>query len=170
MDFYKGEDRILYIKQNGSWLPIGCLTSNSMEESSEMMDTTTRDNQGWETSRPVMQNYSISFEGVQINTTMVGGEFGVASYDKLKLLKRDRVLLDWKIQGSIYPIVDYGKFHITGISDANPVGDIITFSGSATGFGKPLVTTLGTVVLNNGDPNVIINVGDPNIILRTSEL
>ena len=170
MNFTNGEDRILFIKLNSVWMPIGCLTDNSLEESSEMMDTTTRDNAGWSTSVPLVQSYSISFSGLQINSTVIGGDFAIASYDKLKQLKRDRILLDWKIQGTIYPIVDYGKFYINSISEANTVGEFISFSGTATGFGKPLTTQLGMTVLNNGDPNVIVNNGDPNIIIRTREL
>jgi hypothetical protein len=170
MDYFKGEDRILYVKVNGNWLPVGCLTDNSMDESSEMMDTTTRDNQGWATSRPILQSYSLAFSGLQLNTTVSGGNFNAASYDKLQQLKRDKILLDWKVQGSVYPIVNYGKCHITAISDANPAGDFVSFSGSMTGFGKPLTQSLGTTVLNNGDPNVIINDGNPNVILRVNEL
>jgi len=170
MNFIKGEDRILFIKINGSYLPVGCLTDNSIEESSEMMDTTTRDNQGWATSRPLIQNYSISFSGLQVNSTIAGGDFTLASYDKLKQLKRDRVLIDWKIQGSIYPIVDFGKFYITEISDTEAAGELMSFSGSATGYGQPLTASLGTTVLNNGDPNVIVNNGDANVILRTNEI
>ena len=170
MENYLGQDRILYIKQNGSWMPIGCLTSNSFAETAEMLDTTTRDNQGWTTSRPTVQSYSISFEGIQINTTMAGGTFTVASYDKLKLLKRDRILLEWKIQGTLYPIVDYGKAYINDISDANAIDELITFSGTMTGFGMPKVTTLGSTLLNSGDPNEIINNGDENILIRTSNI
>lgn len=112
MDFINGEDRILFIKINANWLPIGCLTDNSMQESIEMIDTTTRDNAGWSTSTPLVQSYSISFSGLQLNSTVVGGNFNIASYDKLKQLKRDRILLDWKIQGVVHPVVDYGKFYI----------------------------------------------------------
>jgi hypothetical protein len=92
MDFTLGEDRLLFIKVNGNYLPIGCLTANSLEESSEFIDTTTRDNGGWTTSRPVMQSYNISFSGLQVNTTIAGGNFNIASYDKLRDFKRDRVL------------------------------------------------------------------------------
>jgi hypothetical protein len=109
MDFVNGEDRILYVKINGAYLPIGCLTDNSFEESVEFLNTTTRDNGGWNTSRPLNQQYSIPFNGVQVNSTLAGGNFNVASYDKLKQLKRNRQLIDWKIQGTVYPIVDYGK-------------------------------------------------------------
>lgn len=170
MEFTNGEDRILYIKQLGNWLPIGCLTANSLSESSEMIPTTTRDNNGWATSRPTMQNYSISFEGLQINTTVAGGFFGIASYDTLKLLKRNKTLLDWKIQGSTFPVVDYGKCYITEISESASVGEFLSFSGSITGYGKPLVRTVGDFVLNDGNPNnLVVTNEDANFIIRTKD-
>lgn len=167
MDFVNGEDRILYVKINGAYLPIGCLTDNSFEESVEFLDTTTRDNGGWNTSRPLNQNYSISFNGVQVNSTLAGGNFNVASYDKLKQLKRNRQLVDWKIQGTVYPIVDYGKGYIGSISEANAVGEFMTFAGSITGYGQPLMASTNLVVLNNGDPTTIVNNGNNNVIILT---
>jgi len=170
MDFINGEDRILFLKINNSWIPVGCLTENSLEETSEFLDTTTRDNEGWNTSRPINQSYNISFSGLQLNTTVAGGDFTIASLDKLRQLKRDRILLDWKFQGTIYPIVDYGKCYISDLSDPNTVGEFISFSGSAIGFGKPLTASLGTTVLNNGNPDIIVNNGNPNVIIRTNEI
>ena len=167
MDFVNGEDRILYVKINGAYLPIGCLTDNSFEESVEFLDTTTRDNGGWNTSRPLNQQYSISFNGVQVNSTLAGGNFNVASYDKLKQLKRNRQLIDWKIQGTVYPIVDYGKGYIGSISEANAVGEFMTFTASITGYGQPLMASTNLVVLNNGDPTVIVNNGNNNVIILT---
>jgi hypothetical protein len=170
MEYTNGEDRILYIKYLGSWLPVGCLTGNSISESSLMLPTTTRDNNGWDTSRPSSQSYSISFEGVQINTTVAGGTFTVASYDRLKQLKRSRLLLDWKIQGTIFPIVDYGKCYITELSETSNVGEYLSFSGSITGYGIPLTRSLGEFVLNDGDPEVVITTNeDANFIIRTKD-
>ena len=123
MDFINGEDRILYIKYNGVYLPIGCLTGNGISEESEMIDTTTRDNKGWKTQRPLVQGYSIPFSGLQVNSTLVGGNFNVTSYDKLVGFKRSKLLLEWKIQGSKYPIVDYGYAHITSIESTENVGE-----------------------------------------------
>lgn len=166
MDFYNGEDRILYIKVNGTYLPIGCLTENSFEESSEFLDTTTKDNAGWNTSRPIQQQYSVSFSGVQVNSTVAGGTFTVASYDKLKEFKRGRILLDWKIEGALYPVVDYGKGYIGTISESNVIDEFMTFTGSITGFGTPLMASKALVVLNNGDPTVIVNTGNTNDIIQ----
>jgi len=170
MEYTNGEDRVLYVKVLGSWLPVACLTGNSISENSEMLPTTTRDNNGWATSRPTMQSYTISFDGLQVNTTVAGGTFTVASYDKLKQLKRDKILLDWKIQGSIFPVVDYGKAYINDLSEASNVGEYLTFSGSMVGYGIPLTRTLGEFVLNDGDPEVIlVTTEDANFIIKTKE-
>jgi len=170
MEYYSGEDRILYVKYLGNWLPVGCLTSNSLSESAEMLPTTTRDNDGWSTSRPTTQSYSISFDGLQINTTMAMGTFSVASYDRLKLLKRSKTLLDWKIQGTVFPTVDYGKGYINEISEASAVDDFLTFTGSIIGYGLPRTKGLGEFVLNDGDPEVILVTNeDENYIIRTSD-
>jgi len=170
MNFINGEDRILYVKIGGNYLPIGCLTSNGFDESSEMMDTSTRDNKGWKTSVPIIQDYSIPFSGIQVNSTLVDGNFNVASYDKLKGLKRNRIRFEWKIQGTKYPVVDYGEGYISGLSEANDVGSFMSFSGTITGFGIPLTTSLGTVLLNNGDPNIIIATDATGLeVLRVSK-
>lgn len=170
MDYYNGEDRILYVKVLGAWLPVGCLTGNSISETAEMLPTTTRDNNGWSTSRPSNQSYTISFDGIQVNTTVAGGNFNIASYDKLKLLKRNKTLLDWKIQGSVFPVVDYGKAYINEISEASNVGEYLTFSGSMVGYGLPLTRTLGEFVLNDGDPEVIVVTNeDANFIIKTKD-
>lgn len=170
MDFYKGEDRILYLKLLGAWLPIACLTDNPFSESSEFIDTTTRDNGGWSTSMPTMQSYNISFSGLQVNSSVAGGTFTVISYDKLKQLKRSRTLLDWKIEGD-FPVVDYGKCYIQELSETTPINEFITFSGSLVGFGVPKITTKGTDVLNTGNPDELV-VTDPTAtqIINTKQL
>jgi len=170
MDYINGEDRILYIKTGFDYMPVGCLTSNGLSESSEMLPTTTRENKGWATGRPINQNYSIPFSGLQINSTVVGGNFEISSYDRLKLIKRNKTLIEWKIQGKIFPIVDYGFGHITEIESTESVGEFMSFSGVLTGFGEPLVTTLGTVLLNNGDPNIVIATDITGLeLLRTTK-
>ena len=169
MDFYNGSDRILFIKVAGNWLPVGCLTDNSFDESSEFISTTTRDNQGWETSRPIMQSYSIGFNGLQLNTTISGGNFNVASYDKLKTLKRDKLLLDWKIEGVVYPVVDYGQGYIASLSETNVIDEFMSFSGSITGYGKPLMRPIRDTILNSGNPDEWINDGNPDEVIKIGE-
>lgn len=170
MDYYKGQDRILFLKLLGAWLPIACLTDNPFSETAEFIDTTTRDNGGWKTSMPTMQDYNISFSGLQVNSSVAGGTFTVISYDKLKQLKRNKTRLDWKIEGN-FPVVDYGKCYIQELSEATPIDDFLTFTGTLLGFGKPLMTTKGTDVLNSGNPDELI-VTDPAAtqIINTKQL
>lgn len=171
MDFYKGQDRILYIKVLGNYLPIACLQDNPFSETSEFIDTTTRDNKGWSTSRPNMQSYTISFSGLQVVTSVSGGNFSVVSYDKLKQLKRSKTLLEWKIEGETFPIIDYGKCYIQELSEATPVDEFLTFSGSLVGFGIPLTTTKGTDVINSGNPlEVVVTDTTATQIIRTKQL
>ena len=96
--------------------------------------------------------------------------FTVASYDRLKQLKRSKTLLDWKIQGSVFPIVDYGKAYINELSEASNVGEYLTFSGSMVGYGIPLTRTVGEFVLNDGDPDVVLTTNtDANFIIKTKD-
>lgn len=164
MDFVNGSDRILFIKTEGIWLPIGCLTGNSFQESTETIETTTRDNEGWKTDKTLFQSYSIAFSGIQVNSTIAGGNFNVASYDKIKLLKRQKLILEWKLQGTKYPVVDFGKCQIIDLSDSENVGEFMSFSGTLLGFGKPLVQDLNIIVLNNGDPNYLLIDDNENLI------
>lgn len=168
MENYKGEDRILYIKIDDLFIPIGCLNQNSFSESVDTIDTTTRENQGWTSVRPVMQSYSISFDGIQILTTTDDGDTTKASYDLLKTLKRDRVLLDWQIKGNNFPIVDYGKCYITDLSESTPVNEFITFAGTLTGYGEAFTTSSdSSFLLSNGLPTTIVEDGNTNLIKVT---
>jgi hypothetical protein len=168
MENYKGEDRILFIKIDNLFIPIGCLTENSFSESVDTIETTTRENQGWTSVRPVTQSYSISFNGIQILTTTEEGDDTKASYDLLKTLKRDRVLLDWQIKGDNFFIVDFGKCFITDLSEATPVNEFITFSGTLTGYGEAFTTSADdTLLLNNGSTTTIVQDGNTNLIQVT---
>ena len=62
----KGDSKILYLKKSTSqaYEPVGCLNSNSLSEESETINTTTRDNKGWETIKPIRQRYTMSFSGL----------------------------------------------------------------------------------------------------------
>ena len=134
MAFIKGEDRVLSIKVDGNWLPIGCLTSNSFSESSEMLNTTTRDNtNGWQSSVPTTQSYSVSFDGI------LEDEYSSTSkttYYQLVTFKRYKNLIEWRVDDGLTPAnYDYGSGYITELSNANEMDSFVTFSGTIEGQG-----------------------------------
>lgn len=135
MQYINGQDRILYIdiEGNGDYLPIACLTSNSFRESATFVDTTTRDNpNGWETSRPVEQSYTISFSGLETASDIIDNS---STYFNLKLIKRGRQLINWKILDNLGK-EEYGQAYISNLSDSASIDDYIEFSGELTGYGQ----------------------------------
>ena len=135
MAFRKGETVILYIKDEGTYKPIGCLTSNSSDESVDMLQTTTRESNGWKTSIPTNQDLTINFEGLQSleDTT------GTLTYLDLKVKKRSKVRLEWKLEASDASFTEEGFGYINAISDASPAGDFLTFNGTIQNYGVPLL-------------------------------
>ncbi len=132
--FYKGEERILYIKDATVWHPVACLSSNPISENVDMLPTTTRENAGWETVLPTNQSYSIEFNGIQILTSASGDDTKL-SYDTLKAKKRDRDLIEWKIEDVGVIFSDTGFGYITAISEANEIGGLLSFNGTIQGYG-----------------------------------
>ena len=159
-----GTDRILYIKWNDDFLPIGCLSSDSFDESVDMLDTTTRDNQGWKTSTPTNQSYNISFDGVLINSNFTGGDTSKVSYDRLRVLKRNRTLIEWQIKDTNLTFVDSGYGYITSLSDSANLDEFVTFSASIVGYGQPSSTSFQSFILQDGNNNDLQD-GNNNIII-----
>ena len=147
--FTSGTNRVLYIKWDNEYLPIGCLTSDSFSESCEMLDTTTRDNAGWKTSTPTLQSYNISFDGLIINSMFSGGDFTKVSYDRLKKLKRDRSLIEWKYIDTDGFSSDSGKGYLTELSYSSSIDEFISFNASIDGFGYLTLPSSGRFYLQS---------------------
>jgi len=160
MAFISGVDRILEIKTEGVWIPIGCLTGNSFSESSEMLGTTTRDNtNGWTSSVPTNQSYTIQFEALLTNeytsTTRV-------TYYQMKLYKRNKDLIDWRVDDGLGDY-DYGKAYISDLGDANNVDEFVSFSGTLQGYGLVSNDEVDRLLLESG--HFVLLETDDKIIL-----
>ena len=133
-DFINGTYKVLSIKQYDTYVPIGCLTDNSFSEAVEMINTTVRTNaNGWSSSRPVGQSYNIDFSGL-VTADISSGV--MITYQSLRTLKRNRTLIDWRIQdGSGND--DYGQAYITTLSDSAAIDEFVSFSGALVGYGEP---------------------------------
>lgn len=158
----KGEDSIFFIKYNNVWCPIACETSNAFSENVEMMNTTTRDNGGWKTELPTLQSYSITLDAV-LSIDDETANSNVLSYNKIRKMKRDLTLIEWKRETWKGWYIDEGKAHIVDVSDSNTVGEDITFSLKLNGFGKPLDGTARVNVLG-ADSDTMVTDNDNNLI------
>ncbi len=46
----------------------------------------------------------------------------------------------------------------------------MSFTGSISGYGQPLMVQKGSTILNSGNPDEWINNGDTNTVIRTNEI
>tara|TARA_R110000772_G_scaffold166188_1_gene277850 strand:- start:117 stop:578 length:462 start_codon:yes stop_codon:yes gene_type:complete len=130
-----GTYKVLSIKLDGVFLSVGLLTSNSFSENIEMLDTTTRDNGGYKTSTPTTQSYSIDFEGLIKQTLFVGQAETVLTYQNIKTLKRNRTLIEWKINSGVDIYVSSGFAYITNLGDSSNIDEFISFNATLEGYG-----------------------------------
>ena len=113
---------------------LGVLTGNSFEESVDMLDTTVRTNaNGWRSSRPITQSYSISFSGL---VTSVISSSDMITFQAIRDLKRQRQLIDWRISDG-NGNNDYGQGYINSISDNSNIDEFVRFNSSIIGVGEP---------------------------------
>lgn len=135
-----GTYRLLYIKWNGVFLPVGCLTSESFSESVDMLETTTRDNNGWKTQTPTNQSYNISFDGLVKAIREDFDDENIVGYSDLQDFKRNRELIEWRIETD-FDVYRYSGFgYITELSDTSPINEFVTFNVNILGYGKPIKT------------------------------
>lgn len=162
MEHVKGEENLFYIKKNNTWLPVACLIASPINEQSETIKTTTRDNTGWATDYPTNQTYSIELSGMMIKDDIDSGN-NIISYRELRSYKRNRVLIEWMRKTLSGWYVDSGMAHITSISDSDSAGEFISFNATLLGFGKPEESNERIHVLGE-DANTLIGDEDFTII------
>lgn len=149
----KGSESLFYIKKNDAYFPVGCLTSSPMSETVDMIGSTTRENEGWKTSLPTNQSYSIELSGLMVMDDEDSGN-EVLSYRELRTKKRNKDIIEWKrtTLGGYY--IDSGKSYITAISYSDEADGFITFSASLVGFGKPDESNERIYILGGGEEDV----------------
>ena len=82
-DFIKGEDLIVYVWTGAAYLPIGCLTSNSINIAKTIVEQSTKCDPGLVIRASGTKSYEIPFEAVYIDTTSATGDATKVSHDAL---------------------------------------------------------------------------------------
>jgi len=139
----KGEKGILYIYASAAWKPIACLTSNGLNTTLSMIESTTKCFPGVVKKTPGQFSYSIDAEGEYIDTTTAGGDTAKRSHDALFLLQQAKTLTQWKIDTNIDDVDSvkyFGSGYFTDLSATFPSGDeVTTFSVTIDGDGAILL-------------------------------
>ena len=127
-----GGDQILYIRTSTlqAFEPVGCLSSNSLSEESETINTTTRDNKGWMTIIPQRQRYNVSFNGLVEKERVLNR----LTYSDLANIKRLEKKILWKVVGGEETII--GSGYIQTLEDNSEVESMVGFSATIVGTGR----------------------------------
>jgi len=158
-----GNERVLFIKRGENFQPVGCLTSNGMDEDTEMLPTTTRNAEGWRTSIPQLQGFTINFEGLQV-PTIFQANTDVISFSTMiiSVLNNDfNYSLRFRIVRSDgwFLYIQKGITNDAGIVASNPAGNVLkgaTIAETVENIVDNLTTYNATtqVTFNNDDDNV----------------
>lgn len=135
MEFRKGETVILYILDEAVYKPIGCVTTSSSDEVVDMLNTTTRQSNGWKTSIPTNQDLTINFEGLQ----SLEDNSGRITYLDLIVKKRNKERIQWKKEATDSSYTETGYGYINLVSEATPAGDFLTFTATIQNYGLPIL-------------------------------
>ena len=141
-DFIKGDGLILYVYDDTIYRPVACLTSNSLAQTKNIIESQTKCDPNIIVKDHGSTTYDISFEGQYIDTTSVGSEVTKASHDYLLSIFNATTNVTWKLDtGLTDTVAYYGNGVLGDLSLDAPAGDsIATFSGSISGSGL-IVTT-----------------------------
>jgi predicted secreted protein len=138
----KGENGILYIWDSPAYKPVACLTSNGLNTTLSMIESTTKCYPGVIQKTPGTFSYSLDAEGEYIDTTTDGGDDAKTSHDALFFLQQNKNLVTWKLDTNVDnndSVKYYGYAYITDLSATFGSGDeVTTFSLTLDGNGEIL--------------------------------
>lgn len=135
-------DTVLFSIWDGvdSYDPVICLTSNSLNETKNIIESQTKCDAGKIKKTPGSYTYEISIEG----------EYGYDSgdnfqYDELRTRLVNGTLVEWSIAGfndGVSSVTYYGSAYLSEVSHTADAGDnIVTFSATLMGTETDITTT-----------------------------
>jgi TP901-1 family phage major tail protein len=140
--FIKGDDVILSIWDDVSsaYEPIGCLTSNEISFSRNVIEAQTKCDAGQVVRDGGSVSYELSFEGIDIET-----ENGKREYNSLLpyISNTNMDKLTWRLSTSVNPSFYFGTAVLSELSQTAGTDENVTFSG----------TLMGSGLITSTDPN-----------------
>lgn len=119
-----------------AYRPVACLTTNSLNQSTNIIESQTKCTPGETTKTKGTRSYNIAAEGEYIDTTSTGGETTKASHDYLKELSEGSTNITWRMATGLTDTpFYYGEAIISELSLTGPAGEPSTFTTTLEGTG-----------------------------------
>lgn len=138
--FIKGEVGILSLWDGVSaYIPVACLTNNSIGTTVSTLEANTKCNPGF-TERVINQrDYSISLDGIAIDTNIDTGK--ISNIDLFTIQNTGTARVEWKmITGDSVVTALYGTAIISDLNLDYPNAEFSTFSATFTAATGGIVT------------------------------
>jgi hypothetical protein len=146
-----GDAGILYVWDGAAWLPVGCLTSYSLNTNAAEKTRQTKCNPGVTEKGYGALDYTVDFEGLYLNTVGTNPDNSLASHDYLLEKQLAKEIIQWRIDTDAAPAglgegkQWYGSAVISALTLTQGTGDEDSqFTGTFSGTGD----------ITDTDPNV----------------
>ncbi|MEM6814898.1 MAG: hypothetical protein AAF600_10940 [Bacteroidota bacterium] len=123
--FLKGKVKIIGIWDGSAYRPVACDTQNTLETVlSDGASVVTKCDPDNIVTTPGAFSYSLSGEGVQLDTTSTSGDTAKASHDFLFDLQQNKTRVSWRRVTGLADIpFYYGYGYINNLSDLGETGE-----------------------------------------------
>jgi len=131
-NYIKGDDLIMSVWDGTSaYKPIACLTSNSLSQTRNIIESQTKCSPGVINKTPGTISNEMTFEGEYIDTTSGGGDTAKASHDYLIDIMNAGTKRAYKFSSGISGTDYYAEGYLSDLTLDAAAGDsITTFSGT----------------------------------------
>ena len=136
----RGSDGILSIWDTTdlAWEPVACLTTYTFTGTREVIESNTKCDPDEVVVTNGTASYEITFEGKMKDTTSVGGNPAIQSWDSLFDLFLNNTDIEFRIETGVPSLSYFGDAIITDIEQTAGNGtEVITFSGTFRVNGAP---------------------------------
>lgn len=137
-----GKNEILEIKVASAWLPVGCLTTNSINRTIDVQDGTVTKCD--DSPAPVLgrKTYEVTFDAVAVEDNTTKASY-LAMVTAMNDSHANNTAINWRIATKDSASVityEYGRAYLTSLSKEAPVDGEVTFSGTLQGIGEITAT------------------------------
>lgn len=153
-NYVQGNDVLLYIRTAEGFKAVSCLIDNPLQESTEVIETTSRGSGRFRSYIGGVQDYTISFTAHMVN------ELGLVSYEHIKQLKRNIIIFDWRLMATDGVIAETGTSFISSLSLNSSVNSLVEFSATLT----PSVGGVSDILLWSQDGFNVVSQNGENLV------
>ncbi len=124
---------VIFSIYSSAWLPLACILNSELDESVAVKEKETKCDPGNIVKTPGSYSYTITADGVYIDTAV---DTGKASHRVLVALMRAKTLVEWRMAtGITVTTEEFGSGYITACKLTGEAGEDAAFSLTISGTG-----------------------------------